>query len=236
MKPDDIVTIISIDWNYIITSLLIATPIIASCILCFAKLWSKFKKKFGITTKRDKERELLVKTAESLSSLQQQHTNDMEDFRRTHKESVNQSIRHDQLVRDNIKQVTEEIRDCIAETQKQINQFAENRVHDREQSFRIQKELVDSIQVVAQNGDKREKQIEALMFGSMELLGDKIDQRFSRYISLDGIPENEVEEFEGIYAAYKKLGGNHKREEKYKYVKQHLKVIPVVSKLKQEEL
>ncbi|MBC5688218.1 hypothetical protein H8S37_04650 [Mediterraneibacter sp. NSJ-55] len=74
------------------------------------------------------------------------------------------------------------------------------------------------------------------MFGSMELLGDKIDQRFSRYISLDGIPENEVEEFEGIYAAYKKLGGNHKREEKYKYVKQHLKVIPVVSKLKQEEL
>ena len=61
----------------------------------------------------------------------------------------------------------------------------------------------------------------------MELLGDKIDQKFSRYVSLNGIPETEVDEFNGLYAAYKGLGGNHKREEKYNYVKEHMKIIPM---------
>lgn len=121
-----------------------------------------------------------------------------------------------------------EVRDAIKQLNNQMEQYNENRVHDRAQSFEIQKQLNE-------RSDDRDKKIEALMLGSMELLGDKIDQRFSRYVSLDGIPENEVEEFDGIFAAYKALNGNHKREEKYKYVKNHMRVIPIESKLKIDE-
>ena len=79
--------------------------------------------------------------------------------------------------------------------------------------------------------ESRDKQIAALMCGSKELLGDTIDQRYSRYVGLGGIPENEVAEFDDIYAAYKGLNGNHTRDTKYNYVKNHLPVIPVETKL-----
>ena len=83
------------------------------------------------------------------------------------------------------------------------------------------------------NSEKeREKQIEALICGSKELLGAEIDARYRDYISLDGIPESEVDEFDDIFSAYKRLNGNHRRDTKYNYVKTHLRVIPVETKWK----
>lgn len=186
------------------------------------------KKFFGIKTKADVEHELLVQTSQNLNSLQNQHVKDMEEFRNRQDENVAQSIKHDERIRDDLQAFMTEVRDAIKQLNNQMEQYNENRVHDRAQSFEIQKQLNE-------RSDDRDKKIEALMLGNMELLGDKIDQRFSRYVSLDGIPENEVEEFDGIFAAYKALNGNHKREEKYKYVKNHMKVIPVESKLKIDE-
>ena len=186
------------------------------------------KKFFGIKTKADIGRELLEQTSRGLSELQKQHTNDMKEFRDKQKENVRQSIEHDERIRSDLLSFMTEMRDVVDSLTQQMNQYSENRIHDREQSREIQKQLNE-------RSDDRDKKIEALMLGSMELLGDKIDQRFSRYVALDGIPENEVEEFDGIFAAYKALNGNHKREEKYKYVKNHMKVIPVESKLKIDE-
>lgn len=186
------------------------------------------KKFFGIKTKSDVEHELVMQTSQSLTKLQNQYIKDMEEFRNKQDENVAQSIRHDDRIRNDLQEFTTEVREAINQLNNQMEQYNENRVHDRAQSFEIQKQLND-------RSDDRDKKIEALMLGSMELLGDKIDQRFSRYVALDGIPENEVEEFDGIFAAYKALNGNHKREEKYKYVKNHMKVIPVESKLKIDE-
>lgn len=186
------------------------------------------KKHFGIKTKSDIEHELIVQTSQDLATLQKQHVKDMEEFQKRQDENVSQSIAHDKVIREELQAFTTEVRDAINLLNAQMEQYNENRVHDRAQSFEIQKQLND-------RSDDRDKKIEALMLGSMELLGDKIDQRFSRYVSLDGIPENEVDEFDGIFAAYKGLGGNHKREEKYKYVKNHMRVIPVESKLKIDE-
>ena len=186
------------------------------------------KKFFGIKTKSDIERELLEQTSRGLSELQQQHINDMKEFRDKQNENVRHSIEHDERIRDELFCFMSEMRDVIDSLTQQMNQYSENRIHDREQSREIQRQLNE-------RSDNRDKKIEALMLGSMELLGDKIDQRFSRYVALDGIPENEVEEFDGIFAAYQGLGGNHKREEKYKYVKNHMRVIPVESKLKINE-
>lgn len=186
------------------------------------------KKFFGIKTKADIGRELLEQTSRGLSELQKQHTNDMKEFRDKQNENVRQSIEHDERIRSDLLSFMTEMRDVVDSLTQQMNQYSENRIHDREQSREIQRQLNE-------RSDNRDKKIEALMLGSMELLGDKIDQRFSRYVALDGIPENEVEEFDGIFAAYQGLGGNHKREEKYKYVKNHMRVIPVESKLKINE-
>ena len=186
------------------------------------------KKHFGIKTKSDLDHELLIKTSQNLATLQDQHIKDMDEFKKRQEENVAQSITHDEKIRNELQAFTTEVRDAIDRLNAQMKQYNDNRVHDRAQSFEIQRQLNE-------RSDDRDKKIESLMIGSMELLGDKIDQRFSRYVALDGIPENEVEEFDGIFAAYKGLGGNHKRAEKYKYVKDHMKVIPVESKLKTDK-
>lgn len=221
---DEMQTLLDLDLSTVALGLV---GILVVLVLILSKL-DFLKKFFGIKTKSDIERELLEQTSRGLSELQQQHMNDMKEFREKQNENVEQSIRHDERIRNDLAVFISEMRDSIESLTEQMNQYAENRVHDREQSREIQRQLNE-------RSDDRDKKIEALMLGNMELLGDKIDQRFSRYVALDGIPENEVEEFDGIFAAYKALNGNHKREEKYKYVKNHMKVIPVESKLKIDE-
>lgn len=107
-----------------------------------------------------------------------------------------------------------------------------------EETKKENQEVKIAIQTIVQGETERNKQIDALMCGSKELLGSTIDQLYNRYIELDGIPENEVDEFDEIFFAYKELKGNHSRDTKYNYVKNHLKVIPVKMNLvlKNEEL
>ena len=213
---NEIVTLVEIDWRQVIIALVLSLGVVVS-------VWKPGEficSKLGIETRKQRDHKLLNQTIEGLAKLQDKHMSDMNEFKRTQEENVQQSIRHDEMIRDELRSFTSEIRNSIEKLNNQMKEYSDNRIHDREQSFEIQREL--------QNDSKcRDMQIEALMAGSMELLGDKIDQRFSRYVELGGIPENEVEEFAGIYNAYKGLGGNHKREEKYLYIKNHMKVLPV---------
>jgi hypothetical protein len=129
--------------------------------------------------------------------------------------------------------------ELIIKNTEAIKELSERHNQDTQQSIehdqKIEKELsglIDEIKNEIHSYEvSRDKQIAALMCGSKELLGDTIDQRYSRYISLGGIPENEVAEFDDIYVAYKGLNGNHTRDTKYSYVKNHLPVIPVETKL-----
>lgn len=73
----------------------------------------------------------------------------------------------------------------------------------------------------------RSSQIESLMVGTKELLGDKIDQKYTKYIRLNGIPSDEIDEFNSVYDAYRGLHGNHNREKKYEYVMNNLQILPV---------
>ena len=213
---NEIVTLVEIDWRQVIIALVLSLGVVVSVWKAGEFICSKL----GIETRKQRDHKLLNQTIEGLAKLQDKHMSDMNEFKRTQEENVQQSIRHDEMIRDELRSFTSEIRNSIEKLNNQMKEYSDNRIHDREQSFEIQREL--------QNDSKcRDMQIEALMAGSMELLGDKIDQRFSRYVELGGIPENEVEEFAGIYNAYKGLGGNHKREEKYLYIKNHMKVLPV---------
>lgn len=190
----------------------------------FASLWESTIGKLGIETKRMREKreeyELLIQTSKNLSELQSKHQTDVE-----------QSIAHDKKIQNELSEFMSEIKESISQTQSEIKQFAESRIHDREQSFQIQKELTDAIKTVTDGERDRDEQIEALMCGNKELLGAEIDKRYREYVALDGIPETDVDEFDDIFAAYKKLNGNHRRDTKYNYVKNHLHVIPVETKL-----
>lgn len=129
--------------------------------------------------------------------------------------------------------------ELIIKNTEAIKELSDRHNKDKESSIehdkKIEQELSNFIKEIKNEihsyEASRDKQIEALMCGNKELLGDTIDQRYSKYISLGGIPENEVAEFDDIYVAYKGLNGNHTRDTKYQYVKNHLPVIPVETKL-----
>lgn len=127
-----------------------------------------------------------------------------------HEEDVKQSIIHDRKIKEELSSFIDEMKETMGETQHGIRQFAEM-------------------------GRIRDEQIKALICGNKELLGSEIDKRYRQYIALGGIPESDVDEFDDIYTAYKDLGGNHSRDTKYFYVKDHLEVIPVKTKLIMKE-
>lgn len=180
--------------------------------------------KLGLETKwmrrRREERELLVKTSQNLSNLQEKHEKD-----------VQQSIIHDKKIQDDLSLFIVNMKDVVAETQEEIKRFAENRVHDREQSLQIQKDLTDSIKSIIDRNSGKDIQINNLMIAQREVLADRINQKYKHYISIKGIPEDEVDEFTNLHAAYKGVGGNHSGDAKFEYCMNHLPVIPVETKL-----
>lgn len=182
----------------------------------FVWFWEKTGIEFRHIRKRREEHELLMKTAENLSRLQEQHQEDVERV-----------TQNDRKMQQEFSEFVEELKSALTAQREQMDIYAQNRINDREKSREVQRELSESIDKLAEGAEERKKQIKALMCGSMELLGDKIDQRFSKYVAMNGIPENEVSEFDGLFFAYKLLNGNHGREQKYKYVKEHLPVLPV---------
>lgn len=99
----------------------------------------------------------------------------------------------------------------------------------REQSMDIQKDLKDSIELLTKADVARSEQIESVMVGIKELLGDTIDQKYEKYIRLGGIPSDEVDEFNSVFSAYDKVKGNHNRKKKYDYVMDNLLIIPVTT-------
>ena len=77
----------------------------------------------------------------------------------------------------------------------------------------------------------KDKQIDNLMVAQREVLADRINEKYKYYISIKGIPEDEVDEFTNLHTAYKGVGGNHSGDAKYEYCINHLPVIPVETKL-----
>lgn len=216
----DITPLITIDYSSLFVSVLTILVGIKAIISLFEWIISKL----GLETKwmREKreEHDLLMQTSQNLVALQNKHNHDVE-----------QSIIHDNRIRNELSEFMSDIRNSISQTQNEIKQFAENRFHDREQSKEIQKELTDSIKIITDRSIEQNKQIEALALGNKEVLGNIINERYQKYLKLNGIPADEVDEFTNIHTAYKALNGNHNGDLKYKYVTEHLDVIPVETKL-----
>lgn len=208
---------IQIDFKQLFVWLALILLVAKALVDSFSGTIGKWLKSKNIETQAMREKredhELIRANAQAIKDLAELHKKDNE-----------LSNEHDEMIREELHQFMDEVRN-------DIKTFTDNRVHDREQSREIQKELSDSIKIIAESQKERGKQVEALMCGSKELLGNTIDERYEKYISLKGIPQNEVDEFDSIYEAYTGLHGNHGRQTKYEYVKNHLTVIPVKTEL-----
>ena len=117
------------------------------------------------------------------------------------------------------------------EMKKEMQKYNDNRIHDRQQSFDIQKQLTDSIGKMSNSAKENKVLIDALLVAQKEMMAEKINEKYKHYIAIDGIPEDEKDEFISLHDAYKGVGGNHHGDEKFDYCMKHLKVIPVERKL-----
>ncbi len=122
-----------------------------------------------------------------------------------HLHDMEESNLHNERLSDSLSAFMKEISQSMAQTQTQISQIVERNLGE-------------------------DRQIDNLMIAQREVLADKINEKYKLYISINGIPEDELEEFTNLHTAYKGVGGNHSGDAKYEYCMRHLRVIPVANK------
>ena len=210
---DTYTQVLNLDFTQIFLGIVAILIFLVSFVSLIEKASVIIGKPFKWIKKKDDDHKLIMDAMATMKLMQETHAADKKE------------------VNDKNDKLEKALTDFMTEVKADIKTFTDNRKNDRAQSFEIQKQLTDSIQTVIGNNQIRDEQINALMCGSKELLGNTIDERYEKYIKLGGIPQNEVDEFDSIYDAYTGLNGNHGRKTKYEYVKEHLPVIPVKTEL-----
>ncbi len=196
---------------------IITVGIVSASVFLYKLFAEDIVKKHGWESEKMRQRredhELLIKTSQNLALLQEKSEKD------------------DHGLEVALETFMDEVRDSFDKVNQKFEESESKQMQRKEQSLEIQRNLTDSIKELVDVQKENSEQISALMCGSKELLGNTIDERYEKYIELQGIPQNEVDEFDSIYEAYKGLNGNHGRRTKYEYVKNHLPVIPTKTTL-----
>ena len=113
-----------------------------------SELFDWFVRKFGLETKSMREKresqELLNTTAQNLASLQTRHAQDEKEFRENLNNYIDESRADRKALHDEMKQ------------------YSQNRIDDRKQSLKIQEELKNSIESIAQKQNDRDEKINDL--------------------------------------------------------------------------
>jgi len=165
-----------------------------------------------------------IKTQNKDHELIMENTKAIKELTEIHKRDNALSDEHDDEIKRQFNAFMREIKN-------DIKTFTSNRIHDREQSLAIQRELTDSIKNIVENNAVRDKQIDSLMRAQREVLANQINEKYKHYINLQGVPEDELDEFVNLHTAYKGCGGNSSGDAKFEYCIKHLPVIPAVRKL-----
>lgn len=112
---------------------------------------------------------------------------------------------------------TEELLHTIRENQADIRKLMENRLHDREQSLAIRKELSESISAISKKLDEMQRSTDE-RFRENELknnkriraeLKDKISQSYRYYHASGTINSMELEALEDLIEEYESAGGQN---------------------------
>ena len=131
---DAIQNLTQYNWFIVVSAIIVAMLVFKF----LSDLFEWFVKKFGIETKSMREKReseerlrettlLAEKTAKNLATLQERHTKDEEEFRKNLELHMTESEKDRKTLHQ------------------EMRQYSDNRVKDREQSLRIQKELNTSI-------------------------------------------------------------------------------------------
>ena len=122
-----------------------------------------------------------------------------------------------------IRKRKEELLNMILEDHKRLEQFEENRINDRQQSFEIQKQLIDantqltnkieSLTLLVQENQKRAEERFALneekaMKRNRAELKDKIMRSYRLHHKTQSITAIELEVLEGLIEEYYAVNGN----------------------------
>ena len=107
------------------------------------------------------------------------------------------------------------LQDLVNSHENKIKEYADNRLHDREQSFAIQKQLVDSISELNERLDKLSELQELRYSESLERenkrvraeLKDRISQSYRYYSELGEWNHIEKEALEDLIEEYEAAGG-----------------------------
>lgn len=121
----------------------------------------------------------------------------------------------------------------------EIHTMQNNYVGYREQSLEIQKKLTDMLDILTEKTNAATEKSEALnqvvlsiRDALVEIMNDRITQKCNYYYRIGGIPENEVEDFQRMFDAYRGINGNHGLEARFEKTKAEL---PLISERKKEE-
>lgn len=136
--------------------------------------------------KRNADHELLVQTASKLKTLEGKH-------------------------KDDTAEIHQEIKDFMVEIKGQMQRYDDNRVSDRAQSFKIQKELVDAQKEISKSVDgiaKRVKSSEEKQNKRVQAeIKNQISQLYQTYSQTKTIARTQLEALEDLIETYEEHGG-----------------------------
>ena len=211
--------------------LLIIMIAISSIVTILGKFSDIIGKPFKWVKKKNEDHELLLSLSERFADLADRHDKDMEISDCNDKE-IKECL--DNFIKESSKRnekIRKDLTESVIEIKDSVKKLYDDNSSYRDKSREIRSRMDDKIQMVVDADADRDNLIKAIAEGNKELLGDKIDQKFEKYVKLDGIPSNEVDEFNSLCQAYFTLNGNHNRKTKYEHVKKRMKVIPVETNL-----
>lgn len=112
--------------------------------------------------------------------------------------------------------------ETIKGLQKEIKQIKENRIHDREQSLAIQKQLIEGQEKLQKDispmlSEHKEvmQTLGVLCNASKEILANIINGKYKEYMKKEYIPEDEFDEFVNLHDSYNGVKGNHSGDMKF---------------------
>lgn len=192
------------------SAVIISIFLVMSAIISGYKIIGEFSKIIGKPVKwvknKEKDHEVLLQTVKELHDLRDKHNSDEADIKQC-------------------------LADFISETRETIKkQDKTNREH-WETSKQIRKELTDTIKTISDDNQTKGEQINSLIVANKEMLAEKINEKYKYYLSIQGIPEDEYDEFRSLHKAYNGVGGNSNGDAKFEYCMKNLKIIPVETKL-----
>lgn len=166
--------------------------------------------KFGIETKwmrkRREEHDLLMTNTQAIKDLAELHKRDM-----------GTSNDHDTMIQKELSMFMEEVRN-------DIKQFTENRIHDREQSLEIQKELTDAQLAISNSIHEISEKIDAMQKNTNERfelseekmnkrvqsdIKERISQSYRHYNLSKKITRMELDALEDLISTYETYGGEN---------------------------